>query len=550
MMKAMLPVLCIITAFFILPASAADNDQFIVLTVTRGDSLVNICSRYLQNPGKWPEIGRVNRLKDNDRIMPGQRLKIPVWLLRGIPANGNAAYVSGQVQILPARQSRWQTLARNDPVPQGSMVRTGRNSGVEILFDDGTSILQRQDTLLGLEKSEYKGENHLVRRLKLAAGRMLTKVRSATGKVNRFEIRTPSATAVARGTDFRVSSGKIKETTSEVLEGAIEVKARGKVVPVREGEGIRVNQGDSPLNPRKLLSPPSPLQLSSTFNTSPVHLSFKGVEGAVAYRFQLSRDPDGKDLLQDRAYPVKEPATTGSLEDGKYFIHVSSIDDQGIEGPTSLPEEITIRVHPLPPFIQNPAEGARYKGNTLRYRWLKVADARRYQVQTATDRDFRDTTGDTEGTGDTEHVNRFEKFGAHFFRIRSVAADGYTGAWSDPVSFTIDPPPPSPEVGKPEREKGLFHIRWSNRGEKRTYHCQVSMDKEFNNLLVDTKPDKPELTMPAPEKPGVYHVRISTIDPDGCEGDFSPPQTFEIKRRWPYAAGALGIVGAILLILL
>ncbi len=550
MMKTMLPVLCIVTVFFILPAGAADKDQFIELAVTRGDTLVNICGRYLQDPGKWAEIGRINRLRDNDRIMPGQKLKIPVWLLRGIPTDGKAAHVSGEVRHLPVGQSQWQILRQNDPVPQGSTIRTGRDSGVEILFDDGTSILQRQDTLLGLQKSEYKGENHLVRKLKLASGRILTKVRRATGKVNRFEIRTPSATAVARGTDFRVSSGIKQETTSEVLEGVIEVKARGKVVPVHEGEGIRINLGTAPLHPRKLLSPPSPLQLSSTFNTTPVHLSFKGVEGAVAYRFQLSRDPDGIDLLQDRAYPMKEPATTGSLEDGKYFIHVSSIDDQGIEGSTSLPEELAIRVHPLPPFIQNPAEGARYKGRTLRYRWLKVEDARRYQVQTATDRDFRNAAGDPEGTSDTEHVKRFEKFGVHFFRIRLVAADGYTGAWSDPVSFTIDPPPPSPEVGKPEREKGLFHIRWSNGGEKRTYHCQVSMDKEFNDLLVDTKPGKPELTMPAPAKPGVYYVRTSTIDPDGCEGDFSPPQTFEIKRRWPFAAGALGIVGAILLLLL
>jgi hypothetical protein len=229
MMKSMLPVLCVITVFFILPAGAAENNPFIVVNVTRGDSLVNICGRYLQDPGNWAEIGRVNRLRDNDRIMPGQKLKIPVWLLRGIPSDGKAAHVSGEVRHLPVGHRQWQILRQNDPVPQGSMVRTGRNSGVEILFDDGTSILQRQDTLLGLQKSEYKGENHLLRRLKLASGRILTKVRRATGKTNRFEIRTPSATAVARGTGFRVSSGTRQETTSEVFEGIIEVKARGKV---------------------------------------------------------------------------------------------------------------------------------------------------------------------------------------------------------------------------------------------------------------------------------------------------------------------------------
>jgi hypothetical protein len=283
----------------------------------------------------------------------------------------------------------------------------------------------------------------------------------------------------------------------------------------------------------------------------PFQLSFQGVEGAVAYRFLLSRDPEGRELLQDKVYGANEPATADGLEDGKYFMQAASIDEQGIEGPASPPREIAVRIHPLPPFVQAPYPDENYKGSKMKFKWLQVEDAQRYQFQTAADREFREAAANTEETGGTEFSHRFGTFGEYYFRIRSVAADGYIGAWSDVVSFNVAPPPPSPEVEKPDVKQGELRIRWGNRGENRTYRCQVSMDKEFEKPLVDSRLDKPELTMAKPGKPGVYYVRTSTIDPDGCEGDFSPPQTFEIKRRWPYAVGgALGIAGVILLILL
>ena len=61
------------------------------------------------------------------------------------------------------------------------------------------------------------------------------KVRRATGKDSRIEIQTPSATAVARGTDFRVSVDAKETTTSEILEGNVDVEAMKVVVMLKEG---------------------------------------------------------------------------------------------------------------------------------------------------------------------------------------------------------------------------------------------------------------------------------------------------------------------------
>ncbi|MDD3294994.1 MAG: hypothetical protein PHG20_09950 [Geobacteraceae bacterium] len=45
----------------------------------------------------------------------------------------------------------------------------------------------------------------------------------------------------------------------------------------------------------------------------------------------------------------------------------------------------------------------------------------------------------------------------------------------------------APEVDKPELDSSELRIRWGNRGENRTYHCQVSKDTDFKRLLVDKK---------------------------------------------------------------
>jgi hypothetical protein len=64
----------------------ASEDPTFELTVTEGDFLINICKKYLESSRGCPEIATRNSLKNPDLIYPGQKLIIPVRLLRGIPA--------------------------------------------------------------------------------------------------------------------------------------------------------------------------------------------------------------------------------------------------------------------------------------------------------------------------------------------------------------------------------------------------------------------------------------------------------------------------------
>lgn len=48
-----------------------------VYTVRKGDTLSKIAQQQLGKASRWPEIAKLNNLRDPDRIYPGQRLRLP-----------------------------------------------------------------------------------------------------------------------------------------------------------------------------------------------------------------------------------------------------------------------------------------------------------------------------------------------------------------------------------------------------------------------------------------------------------------------------------------
>lgn len=538
----------------------ADDDRVIELSVAKNDNLINLCKKYLAEPSRWPEIGRINRLKDFDLIHPGQTLIIPVRLLNGVPLDGRALFVKGDVTVRDSEGQPWRVLEKESLVHQGSVIRTGRESAVEIAFEDGASFFQRPDTTLSLNATHRKAGRYLFQSLFLQAGRILMNIRRATGRELRIEILTPSAAAVARGTDFRVSVDT-DAMTSEVLHGIVDVEAMKQVVVVKEGEGTVVNKGQPPLKPRKLLPPPTLPDLLPLYKTMPFSLKPGDVEGAAAFRFRLSMDPEGRDVIREKMVGIGESLELSGLEDGTYYLTVQSIDAVGLEGLPNGPYPIRVRINPLPPFIQEPADGMRVRGKAVSFRWMKVRDAAGYDFEVSSDLEFRDSRQAKAVLQGESHDLAFADFGTYCFRVRSRAADGYEGIWSDVITFNLIPPPPSPAMEKPALEEKELRIRWRNQGDKMRYRCQVARDEGFGNPILEQVVERPEVALSKPTDPGIYYVRTSTIDPTGYEGGFSPPQTFEIIKPKPvepkpdhtgtYILGAsfVGLIGLLFLVL-
>lgn len=533
---------------FLVPVSAHEFDeQVVVIIVEEGDYLIKIGEEYLEDPHRWREVAHINNLKNPNLIHPHQFLVIPVSLLRGIPSDGMVTFVQGDVRIQARDGEEWIPLLPRVQVKEGSKIKTGDQSAVEIVFDNGPSCFQKSNTVLGFPRMRKKGDSY-EHGLSLQTGRTITRILKATGRESRFEIKTPSAVCAARGTVFRTSVDSSDHTHFEVLEGRADVEAVMQKYAVLEGEGTLVRKGEPPLKPKKLLPLPKLKQRSTIYNKLPLRFELDPVEGAVSYRISMAKDRDGKDSVYEKIVQPGELIEIQGMDDGTYFLHVVSIDEIGLEGLPSEPIEIRVRVNPLPPFISLPVNSAEYREKSLACNWLAVKDAVAYHMQIAGDHAFNQIVVERSAIARTTYETRELDYGNYYFRIRSVAEDGYEGAWSDTIPFAVVPPPPVPSIEPPEVDKKEVHIRWQDLGKSMSYHFQMAGDQDFSTVLIDRRLEKPETAIQKPGEPGIYYVRVSAIDSKGYEGRFSNAQSFTIKKS---SLGVFfGVVGGLCLIFL
>jgi hypothetical protein len=536
-----------------LTSGSAVCEADVEVLVTRGDSMINICRDYLENPDEWRQVAGANPfIRNPDRIFPGQKLTLPARLLKGIPSGGKISFLKGSVEILRAETGSWTPLSPDEPMVEGYRIRTGEDGTLEITFEDDSSFLMKSNTCLSLVKTRKSGAGSIIGDFFLELGRVITHIRKATGREPRFRIGTPSAVASVRGTDFRVSHDAMGNARIEVLTGSVDTKGKHRRVRLEEGEGTLVEKGREPERPRELLAAPPLIDPEPLYRRMPLEFRLETVQDAVFHRLTLAGDPEIRDVIREVTIRPGEQAKLTDMADGAdgtYYVQTSSVDTMGLEG---LPKvtSISVRLNPLPPFVQSPVAGKAYKTVSMEFSWLSVADAAGYRLQVAADPEFEKIVEERDTGPDTAHKTDRLEPGIYYFRILSKAADGYAGVYSDAVRFELLPPPPAPAAEPPRVTWKEISIQWQNRGQGFTYRFQMSGDKDFKELLVDERVSDPQITLQKPKKAGLYYVRVSTVDTEGFEGRYAPPQSFKIKGfPWAAIGGAAVTVGAMVGIL-
>ena len=400
-------------------------------------------------------------------------------------------------------------------MPRFIAMLTEKASAQQSCVECSDSIFMKSDTTLGITTSEKRGRSYSANNLYLAIGRVITKLKKVTGSDSRVNINTPSAIASVRGTEFRVSADEEASTRTEVLTGTVKVSAMETTVRLNEGEGTYVQKGAAPVSPRKLLLPPRPVDLKPIYKELPLKFSFEEMNGLSSVRGLLTKDEEGRNIVDEKVVEPKEPLEFINLPDGTYYLFSQGIDELGIEGFQSQPYEVRLRANPLPPLIQTKGNEVEFMSRTGRFTWLKVEDAAMYHIQVAQDSEFTaikeerlDHKGESYETGVLD-------YGTYYFRISSIAADGYEAGWSETVPFRLIPPPPAPPLDKPMVGEKEVSLQWRSLGEGITYHFQMAKDGEFKEILVDKNLDKPEVTLQKPKESGAYYVHTSSIDERG-----------------------------------
>ncbi|MDA8101151.1 MAG: FecR domain-containing protein [Nitrospiraceae bacterium] len=330
------------------PAASPGNDQVLAITVKPGDTLNDLCKEFLKDPEQCSEIAAFNRIKNPDRIEPGERILIPVSYLRFPPLTGAVTFIKGDVLVQSEGIASWRLIAQGDTVRSGDKIRTGRDGSVELAFDDGSTYLLRPGTDLDISLLERRESTGFLKRLFLGIGKLVAKTAKQAGVASRTELRTQTAIAGVRGTRFDLMVADDRTTRAAVQEGSISVSSMGKEVTVGAGEGTMVKQDMPPQEPRKLLAAPSAVGQLPVYASLPVSLQISSVQGAVSYHALLSRDTEGKDIVMESMLEPGAAFQARELANGVYYLFLRSVDDQGMEGMEAAPSVIEVRVEEQP----------------------------------------------------------------------------------------------------------------------------------------------------------------------------------------------------------
>lgn len=121
---------------------------------------------------------------------------------------------AGSVLVKPAGTKRWINARKGLPLSQGDTVRTGKKSAAYLSLDGRGIVSLNASTELDLKDLKRKDSSLILR-----TGRFIMKITGLKKRAERLSVRTPTAVAAVRGTEFAVAYSKdLAETLVNVFE--------------------------------------------------------------------------------------------------------------------------------------------------------------------------------------------------------------------------------------------------------------------------------------------------------------------------------------------
>ncbi len=145
----------------------------------------------------------------------------------------------------------------------GTGIKTGPDSHALITFFEGSTSKLEPDTYLEIRQLENGGEQSTTIILKQWLGRTWNRVIKMADSGSRYEIETPSATAIVRGTLFTTDVKASGATTISTTEGLVSVTAQGKEVFVSQDQQTEVEKGVNPSQPAAIPAPVSQIIITA-----------------------------------------------------------------------------------------------------------------------------------------------------------------------------------------------------------------------------------------------------------------------------------------------
>ena len=170
-------------------------------------------------------------------------------------AHGVFRVVKGQIKVKSAQSGQVSRARIGSKVLPGDIIMAAKNSRAKVVMVDNNEINISPDTQIKIEKYEYDpGQNKKDVLLNVIYGKVRSKVEQKyDGRTSKFQVKTPSAVAGVRGTNFLTSYDQNTGNSQVVtFEGKVEFGTPGPggqitgSVQVTPGNMATISKGGAP----------------------------------------------------------------------------------------------------------------------------------------------------------------------------------------------------------------------------------------------------------------------------------------------------------------
>lgn len=502
------------------------QDGALVVAVEPGDTLFNIASDYLLPGHDWRDLQRFNQIRSPYRLRPCARLRIPLAWAATEPSSARVLFANGQITRILGPHATIP-LKPGMLLPEGSRISSAPGASATLELVDHSRIRVLPDTTLVLAHlQQYRHTDIIDTVIRFSRGQVESSVDPAHRGIGRYEVNSPLAVTGVRGTQFRVGlQDNDTQMTNEVLKGVVAVQGAGSslVSAVTAGQGTIVGPGGKVQAPRALLPAPS-LQGIAILQPRPIaRFAYAALPGAVSYRAIVARDRAIDDILLTGSFKNPVAKFTG-LPDGKYYLAVSGVDADGLEGRRQVVAFETA-AHPQTPVAVAPPRDTPVSGPRVEFDWGQVANAGGYHFQLARAPSFAAPLRDERLTGTRLRLADIAP-GRYYWRVASIGRDGHSGAFSAPLPLAVTIAPELTAMQAQARSPAAVQLSWAADATQ-AYRVELARDPDFTMPISSGVTHTPDWRLAALPS-GTYYVRVNSLDADGFHGISSAPQRIVI----------------------
>ncbi|HEY8756995.1 MAG TPA: FecR family protein [Candidatus Limnocylindria bacterium] len=231
---------------------------------------------------------------------------IAIFFATPVQAHSSTVTVLDGSVLVRHGGGQFAPISDGDIVAGGDTIRTAAESHGVLTFFDGTTVELEPETEITVTTLEASAAGDKIVEITQAIGRTWHVVTHLASPTSQYEIRTPTSTAIVRGTAFEVDVAADGTSAAATTDGDVAVSAQGTEVHVLAGQFTTVPQG----------APPAPAQPSPVPDAT-VQMTLDLVSTAIV------TDRNGRAVGVLKGQPVRYiPGSTVRVVDGKLVITI------------------------------------------------------------------------------------------------------------------------------------------------------------------------------------------------------------------------------------